>query len=75
MTSVYKSEEFISSFAHIGKDVRVFSNALILKPEMICLSDGVRIDKAPTVCQKTVLFPSSADLDTSDLNYVVEVLK
>ena len=44
MTSVYKSEEFISSFGHIGKDVQVFSNALILKPEMICLSDGVRID-------------------------------
>lgn len=44
MTSVYKSEEFIRQFARVGKDVQVFSYALILRPEVIELSDGVRID-------------------------------
>jgi galactoside O-acetyltransferase len=31
-------------FARVGRDVQVFSGALILKPEMIELDDGVRID-------------------------------
>lgn len=44
MTSVYKSEEFMSGFAYVGEDIQVFGNALVLKPEVIELSDGVRID-------------------------------
>lgn len=41
---MYKSAEFMARFKSAGKDVQIFENALILKPEMIELADGVRID-------------------------------
>ena len=44
MAAVYKTEEFMRRFAHVGQDVQVFHWALILKPEVIELSDGVRVD-------------------------------
>ena len=44
MKDDYKPEEFMKHFAHVGEGVQVFYWSLILKPEMIELSDGVRID-------------------------------
>ena len=44
MREVYKPEEFMRQFARAGKDVQIFHWALILKPEVIELADGVRID-------------------------------
>ena len=41
---MYKSDEFMARFKSVGKNVQVFEHALILKPEMIELDDGVRID-------------------------------
>lgn len=41
---MYKSAEFMARFKSVGKDVQIFENALILKPEMIEVADGVRID-------------------------------
>jgi len=41
---VYKPAEFMGRFKSVGKDVQVFEYALVLKPEMIELADGVRID-------------------------------
>lgn len=41
---VYKTKEFLATFAFVGGDVQIFEQALILKPEMIHLADGVRID-------------------------------
>lgn len=44
MESPYKSPEFMRQFGRVGRDVQVFEGALILKPDMIELDDGVRID-------------------------------
>jgi len=44
LSTMYKSDEFMARFKYVGKDVQVFEHALILKPEMIELDDGVRID-------------------------------
>jgi galactoside O-acetyltransferase len=44
MDTPYKSAEFMKGFAHVGENVQVFRWALILKPEVIELDDGVRID-------------------------------
>jgi acetyltransferase-like isoleucine patch superfamily enzyme len=41
---VFKPEEFMKRFARVGREVRVFYWALILKPEAIELGDYVRID-------------------------------
>jgi galactoside O-acetyltransferase len=41
---VYKTREFLARFAFVGDDVQIFEQALILKPEVIQLADGVRID-------------------------------
>lgn len=41
---MYKSAEFMARFKSLGKDVQIFEHALILKPEVIELGDGVRID-------------------------------
>ncbi len=41
---MYKSNEFTSRFAAVGKSVQIFEHALILKPEHIVISEGVRID-------------------------------
>jgi len=41
---MYKSDEFMKRFKSVGKNVQVFEHALILKPEMIELDEGVRID-------------------------------
>jgi aminotransferase in exopolysaccharide biosynthesis len=38
-------------------------------------SQTYAIEKAPDICCKTLLLPSSAGLDASDLGYMVEVLK
>jgi acetyltransferase-like isoleucine patch superfamily enzyme len=38
------SEEFLKRFASVGGKVQIFQSALILKPEVIELSEGVRID-------------------------------
>ncbi|MCA9915563.1 MAG: hypothetical protein KC496_19550 [Anaerolineae bacterium] len=42
--SNYKSSEFLRRLKACGKDVQVFQNVLLLKPEMVELEDGVRID-------------------------------
>lgn len=39
-----KSAEFMARFKSVGKQVQVFEHALVLKPEVIELADGVRID-------------------------------
>lgn len=44
MTQIYKTKEFLAQFAFVGNDVQIFEQALILKPEVIQLGDGVRID-------------------------------
>jgi acetyltransferase-like isoleucine patch superfamily enzyme len=44
MSKIYKPLEFMQLFAHVGKEVQVFSEALILTPEVIELGDCVRID-------------------------------
>ena len=44
MSDIYKSPAFMSRFAFVGENVQVFANALILKPEVISLANGVRID-------------------------------
>lgn len=44
MTSIYKSDNFLKRFAFVGNDVQVFELALILKPEVIQLLDGTRVD-------------------------------
>ena len=41
---VFKSEEFMKRLALVGQDVQVYQWALIIKPEVIELADGVRID-------------------------------
>ncbi|MCG3210037.1 MAG: dTDP-4-amino-4,6-dideoxy-D-glucose acyltransferase [Anaerolineae bacterium] len=41
---MYKSAEFMQRFRSVGENVQVFENALVLRPEMISLADGVRID-------------------------------
>ena len=41
---MYKSSEFMSRFKSLGSELQIFEFALILKPEMIKLADGVRID-------------------------------
>jgi len=43
-TVMYKSAEFMARFKFVGKQVQVFEHSLVLKPEMIELGDGVRID-------------------------------
>lgn len=44
MNTVTKSEEFMNRVSYIGKDVLIFIMAVILKPEMIEIADGVLID-------------------------------
>jgi acetyltransferase-like isoleucine patch superfamily enzyme len=44
VTQAYKTKEFLAQFAFVGDDVQIFEQALILKPEVIQLADGVRID-------------------------------
>jgi galactoside O-acetyltransferase len=44
MESQYKSAEFMRRFARVGAGVVVFQWALILKPEVIEIGDGTRID-------------------------------
>jgi galactoside O-acetyltransferase len=44
MDSPYKPAEFMRRLAHVGKDTEVFYWALILKPEVIEIGDGSRID-------------------------------
>jgi acetyltransferase-like isoleucine patch superfamily enzyme len=39
-----KSDEFLKGFSQIEGNVQVFRHALVLRPEVISLSDGVRID-------------------------------
>jgi acetyltransferase-like isoleucine patch superfamily enzyme len=34
----------MARFAHVGEEVQVFENALVLKPETISIGDGSRID-------------------------------
>jgi acetyltransferase-like isoleucine patch superfamily enzyme len=41
---VLKPPEFMQQFAHVGADVLVFADALVLKPEAISLGDHTRID-------------------------------
>lgn len=41
---IYKPEEFMRRFARAGERVQIFSAALILKPEAIEISEGVRVD-------------------------------
>ena len=41
---MYKSDEFMKKFAATANSVQIFEHALILKPEHIELSEGVRID-------------------------------
>lgn len=41
---MYKSPEFMQRLAHAGTDVQLFEQVLMLKPEMITLEEGVRID-------------------------------
>jgi galactoside O-acetyltransferase len=41
---VLKSQEFMDRLAHVGEGVLVFEQALLLKPEVISLGDGTRID-------------------------------
>jgi acetyltransferase-like isoleucine patch superfamily enzyme len=41
---MYKSADFIACFKSVGKQVQIFEHALIIKPEVIELADGVRID-------------------------------
>ena len=41
---MYKQAEFMARFKSVGSNVQIFEYALILKPEMIELADGVRID-------------------------------
>ena len=44
MTKEHKSQEFMKRFAYVGNGVAIFDLALIRRPEVIELSDGVRID-------------------------------
>jgi len=44
MKDVYKPQEFMKRFLHVGEDVQIFYWALILKPEVIELGDCLRID-------------------------------
>jgi acetyltransferase-like isoleucine patch superfamily enzyme len=44
MPELLKPYEFMKRFALVGKGVKVFYASLILAPEVIELSDGVRID-------------------------------
>ena len=39
-----KDEAFLAKLAHVGADVTIFSGALLLRPEMIAVGDGTRID-------------------------------
>lgn len=41
---MYKSAEFMKKLKYVGENVQVFEHALLLKPEVISLHDGVRID-------------------------------
>lgn len=41
---MYKSAEFMQRFKSVGQKVQVFEHALVLKPEMISLAEGARID-------------------------------
>lgn len=41
---MYKSAEFMAQFKSVGKEVQVFEHALVIKPEVIKLADGARID-------------------------------
>jgi acetyltransferase-like isoleucine patch superfamily enzyme len=41
---MYKSPEFMSRLAAVGIDVQLFEHVLMLRPDMITLEDGVRID-------------------------------
>ena len=41
---MYKPADFMKRFRVMGEHVQIFEQALILKPEVINLSDGVRID-------------------------------
>lgn len=41
---IYKPQGFMKRFASVGRDVEVFNGALILKPEVIKIGDGTRID-------------------------------
>jgi len=41
---LYKPKTFLARFARVGSGVQIFSQALILKPEVIELADQVRID-------------------------------
>jgi galactoside O-acetyltransferase len=40
----YKDLEFMNRFKYVGEGVEVYANALILRPEVISVGDGVRID-------------------------------
>lgn len=44
MQMEYKPKTYLKHFAHVGKGVKVFRYALVLRPEVIHLSDYVRID-------------------------------
>jgi acetyltransferase-like isoleucine patch superfamily enzyme len=44
MESPYKSPDFMQQFARVGANVKVFQWALVLKPEVIEIGDGTRID-------------------------------
>ena len=39
-----KNDEFMRRFRSVGENVQIFENSLILKPEMIDIGDGTRID-------------------------------
>ncbi len=44
MDSPYKPEDFMRRFARVGREVEVFRWALVLKPEVIEIGDGTRLD-------------------------------
>lgn len=44
MSGPYKSADFMKRFAFIGNNVQIFEMALILKPEVIEILEGTRID-------------------------------
>ncbi len=39
-----KDEAFLASLAHVGDDVTIFGGALLLRPELISVGEGSRID-------------------------------
>jgi galactoside O-acetyltransferase len=39
-----KDDAFLARLAHAGADVTIFAGALLLRPELICVGEGSRID-------------------------------